>query len=91
MPDQRETFESVLRPHLAALPGGEPLDWDRNLRALGLNSMRAVDLVIDLEDAFGIAFPDEFFHDETFATAGALWSALRTLFDEPAERSGATA
>jgi acyl carrier protein len=50
---------------------------------LGLNSMRAVDLVIDLEEEFGFLFPDETFRDETFETATSLWDVVASLPTEP--------
>ena len=45
-----DTFETVLRRHLTYLAADAPLDPDAALKDLGLDSMRAVDLVFDLED-----------------------------------------
>jgi acyl carrier protein len=71
-----DTFETVLRRHLTYLPPDTPLDPDASLKALGLDSMRAVDLVFDLEDELGVALPDEAMTAATFATARNLRAAL---------------
>jgi acyl carrier protein len=71
-----ETFEKILRQHLPYLKADAPLDPDALLKELGLDSMKAVDLVFDLEDELGVALPDDAMTAETFATAGQLWTAL---------------
>jgi acyl carrier protein len=76
-----DTFESVLRRHLTYLAADAPLDPDAALKDLGLDSMRAVDLVFDLEDELGVMLPDEAMNADTFATARALWGALEAAGD----------
>ena len=71
-----DTFIAVLRRHLTYLAVGTPLDPDAALKSLGLDSMRAVDLVFDLEDELGVVLPDEAMNAATFATARNLWSAV---------------
>jgi acyl carrier protein len=73
-----ETFEKVLRQHLPYLKADAPLDPDAPLKEFGLDSMKAVDLVFDLEDELGVALPDDAMTAETFSTAGHLWAALRS-------------
>lgn len=71
-------FEEVLRSHLpmaaevSILPASE-------LRDLGLDSMEIVGLLLDLEGAFAISFPDDLLTPATFATAGSLWTAVAAL------------
>jgi acyl carrier protein len=81
-------FESVVRRHLTWLDAGAPLPTEQPLKDLGLDSMRAVDLVFDLEDELGVVLPDEAMTATTFATAGSLWDAL-TEAGEPANAGGA--
>lgn len=69
-------YEAVLRKHLEHLPADAPLDPDAPLKPLGLDSMKAVDLVFDLEDDLAIALPDEAMTAATFATPRSLWAAL---------------
>lgn len=67
-----DTFDGVLRGYLDQLDDDRPLPADAPLRDLGLNSMRAVDLMFDLEDELGVQLPDEAMTDETFATRDSL-------------------
>jgi acyl carrier protein len=69
-------FESVLRRHLSRLPAEAPLEPEAPLKDLGLDSMRAVELVFDLEDELDVLLPDEAMTADTFATAASLWAAL---------------
>ena len=68
------TFMSILTRHLRYLDG--ELTPDASLRALGLDSMASVALMVDLEDAFGVTLPDRLVTMETFANAGTLWQAI---------------
>jgi acyl carrier protein len=72
-----ERLAEVLRPFLR-FAGDEPLAADSDLRRLGLDSMQAIDLLFALEDTFGISLADDLMTDETFRTAGNLWSALES-------------
>jgi acyl carrier protein len=76
MSDQREAFLKLLVAHLGAVETVDQIAPDASLRSLGLNSMRAVDLVMDLEDSFDFAFPDSAFTDEVFATADTIWAVV---------------
>jgi acyl carrier protein len=78
MTDRHEEFLHVLLQHLGAVETIDQITPAENLRALGLNSMRAVDLVMDLEDAFEFVFPDTAFTDEVFATADSIWAVVST-------------
>ena len=71
-----EDFLAILRRHLRYLPPDEDLAPDVPLRALGLDSMAAVALMLDLEDEFATILPDERLTGDTFATARSLWSAI---------------
>lgn len=73
MPEQ---FSAILRRHLRYAQPGEPLAPDAPLRDLGLDSMAAVTLMLDLEDEFGVTFPDSELTRRTFATPAALWAAI---------------
>ena len=61
----------VLACHLHGIP--RDVDWNTvALRDLGLDSMSAIELVIDIEERFGAQFPEERLVRETFATFPAL-------------------
>ncbi|WP_316207098.1 MULTISPECIES: phosphopantetheine-binding protein [unclassified Bradyrhizobium] len=53
------------------------------LKDYGLDSAAAIDLLLDLEDTFGVMMPDEYLTSETFATLNSLQSAVLPLV--PAE------
>jgi len=70
------TFEAILRKRLKYLEPGAALPDDAALQELGLDSMQAVELLLDLEDELGIVLPDEAMTAETFATPGSLKVAV---------------
>jgi acyl carrier protein len=77
--DFEQTLENVLRMHLPGVEAESSVPPDIPLSDLGLDSLRAVNLVLDLEDTFAIEFPDQMLTEATFHTADALSKALRTL------------
>jgi acyl carrier protein len=84
-----ERLVELLRSFLPLIGTG-PLSEETRLRDCGLDSIQAVDLLLGIEDTFQVSLPDEFLHDETFATAGALWRVvagqLRALEPAPTSR-----
>ena len=48
---------------------------------LGLDSMSAISLLLDLEDAFKITFPRSMLDPKTFRTGDTLLAALRQLVE----------
>ncbi len=75
-------FDEILRRHLPLQDG--PIDAATPLADLGLDSLGTVSLVMELEEALGIAIPDELLVPDTFASAQSLWSAVAHLMEEPA-------
>jgi acyl carrier protein len=71
-----EEFEELLRAHLPDLGADEPLEPDRPLLALGLDSVRMVSLIVDLEGFYSLTFPEDLMSGETFHSAHTLWQAL---------------
>lgn len=70
-------YEEVLRPHLPY--AGDTLGPDDVLADLGLDSLETIQLLLGLESAYGVTFPDELLTAETFSTVGALWVAVSAL------------
>ncbi len=52
---------------------------DIALKDYGLDSAVTIDLLLDLEDTYGITMPDEYLSEETFATLSSLWQAVSQL------------
>jgi acyl carrier protein len=71
-------FPTMLRPFLR-YAGDGPITADSSLRDLGLDSMRAIELLFAVEDAYEVSLPDEVLDDATFATAGSLWAVVEAL------------
>jgi len=83
MDDITTQFEEVLRRHLRrAKPSG--INYDVDLVQLGLDSMTAVAVLLDIEKTFGIRFPDDMIVEGTFRTAGRLKEAVQKLREQEA-------
>lgn len=81
-------FTALLRPYLK-YAGDQEIGGDVCLRDLGLDSMRAIEVLFAVENAFGIMIPDEKLTDATFQTPLTLWSVieeLRSVADAAEER-----
>lgn len=74
-----EAFVKIVRRHLKYLEAGDELAPDASLKGLGLDSMEAVTLMLELEDEFNIMLPDSQLTAETFATPANLWDAINPL------------
>jgi acyl carrier protein len=67
-------FEQCLRRHLR-LVKPDSVNYAVELVKLGLDSMTAVALLLEMEMTFDIRFPGELIVEDTFRTAGALKEA----------------
>ena len=76
-------FEQCLRRHLR-LVMPDSINYDVELAQLGLDSMTAVAVLLDMEKTFGIRFPDEMLVEGTFRTAGKLKEAVQLLRERQA-------
>jgi acyl carrier protein len=76
-----DTLREVLTRHLRRVPAD--VDWATvSLPDLGLDSMLAIELVIDIEEAFGTQFPEELLVRETFGTFGSLETVVRSMVSQ---------
>ena len=83
MDDITVQFEEALRRHLrSAKP--HAIDYDIELVQLGLDSMTAVAVLLDMEKTFNIRFPDEMLVEGTFRTAGKLKEVVEMLRERQA-------
>lgn len=71
-------FPTVLQPFLK-YAGEQEISGTSRLRDLGLDSMRAIQLLFAVEDAYQVSLPDELLTDDTFDTAGSLWAAIESV------------
>lgn len=77
-----EQFDQLLRQVLPFLPADGELRGDLELAEAGLDSLTIVELLVALEQAYGIVIPDELLSMDKFATPMTLWEAISTLRDE---------
>ena len=83
MDDITAQFEEALRRHLRSAKASE-INYDTELVQLGLDSMTAVAVLLDMEKTFGIRFPDDMLVEGTFKTAGKLKEAVQLLRERKA-------
>ena len=81
MDDITTQFEEVLRRHLRSAKA-DAINCDTELAQLGLDSMTAVAVLLDMEKTFGIKFPDDMLVEGTFRTAGRLKEAVQKLREQ---------
>ena len=74
-----EKLLTVLSKHIKFAEDPQNIPLDKPLDELGLDSMRAVNLLLDLEDSFEISFPGSLLSEETFRTAANLHKAIHSL------------
>ena len=72
-------FLGVLRNYLRQVGDGDTLTMESNLYELGLDSMAAVNLLLELEETYQVIFPDALLTESTFETPLALKSAIVSL------------
>lgn len=73
-----DEFVALVARHLK-YAGPESVTGQSRLRDLGLDSMRAIELLFAVEETYGVMIPDELLIDHTtFETPDNLWSAIQT-------------
>jgi acyl carrier protein len=72
-------FIELVRGYLKYLKPDAELKLDAPLKSLGLDSMAAVDLLLDIEDTYNVTLPDRYLTAETFSTIQALWNVVDDL------------
>jgi acyl carrier protein len=72
-------FLVLIRQHLKLADKESELAMSADLDGLGLDSQSALGLMLDLEEAFGVVFPNSLLNEEAFATPNSLWEALSSL------------
>ena len=74
-----EAFLRILRNYIKQIGDSNALTMESNLYELGLDSMAAVNLLLELEEIYGVIFPDVLLTESTFETPLALQAAIVSL------------
>ena len=72
-------IRAVLDTHARLTRPADALDPDADLYAAGMTSHASVNVMLALEDAFDIEFPDELLTKSTFCTIASLMKAITDL------------
>jgi acyl carrier protein len=75
-------LETVLRRNLVLVQEGQNVPLETELPALGLDSMSALTLLLELEEIFDVSFPDSLLNATTFRSAKSLENAIQMLRKE---------
>ncbi|MFL6111140.1 MAG: acyl carrier protein [Catenulispora sp.] len=70
-----ERLTALLRSALPLL-GDQPLTPDTPLTDLGMDSVAAVMLFMDIQKVFGVSLSDDDLVEATFATPDTLWKVI---------------
>jgi len=85
--DARIEIRRVIREHARLPVDVDTLDDDADLFAAGMTSHASVNLMLALEDAFDLEFPDRMLTRGVFESVGAIGTAIGEL--TPATDGGA--
>lgn len=69
-------IRDVLREHAKLSVDAAALGGDDDLYAIGLTSHASVNVMLALEDAFDIEFPDRLLRKATFSSVAAIGAAI---------------
>jgi len=77
-----ETIRTLLAK-LGGLPVSvETVADDADLYAAGLSSFASVQLMLGLEEAFDIEFPDHLLNRKSFASIGAIETTVKSIIED---------
>jgi acyl carrier protein len=79
MVDVDATIREVLATHAHLATPAAGLKPDDDLYQRGMSSHASVNLMLALEDAFDLEFPDSLLRRDTFRSISAIREALETL------------
>jgi acyl carrier protein len=71
-----DRLQLLVRRHLKFLKAKDSLAVDDNLGELGLDSMASIELLVEIEDHFGVQIPEEFLAEDTFQSLNTLSELL---------------
>jgi acyl carrier protein len=73
-------FEVLIRGALRLLEPDDPLPPDLRTADYGLDSLAMVELMLGIEEAYGISIPDDVVRPQIFSTPEKLWEVVDELY-----------
>lgn len=74
-----EKIRELIDQHAGLPPGAQEITDDTDLYRAGMKSFASVQLMLALEEAFDIEFPEEMLNRATFRSASAIGQAVEQL------------
>lgn len=87
MPTTDAAIRGILREHVRLTVDVDTLEPDADLYRAGMTSHASVNLMLAIEDKFGVEFPERMLRRRTFETIATIRAAVDELTNG---RSGAT-
>jgi acyl carrier protein len=75
----KEKLIHVLQEYMDPSVRNKEISMDIGLDDLGLDSFKAIYLLLDIEEAFGVQIPDSMLSPEIFASPSSLQQAIQSL------------
>jgi acyl carrier protein len=72
-------FDLLIYRHCRFAESQDQLDPQTPMHELGVDSLEIVELIVDLEEQFGISFTDDLLTPQVFATPMTIWNAVNLL------------
>jgi acyl carrier protein len=72
-------FDGILRNACRHVPSDDAIDPDASLSSLGVGSLELLGMIVAIEQAYAIVFPDELIAGDHFGTARSAWEAVQPL------------
>ena len=73
------TLKEFIVEHINSLDSVDQVEDESLLADLGLDSMSALNLLLDIEEEFEVEFPQEYLTAEVFSTTVSLHAAITSL------------
>jgi acyl carrier protein len=74
-----QAIRAILKAHSRIRVPIEEIADDANLFAAGMTSLASVEVILALEEGFGIEFADHMMHRKTFESINAIATAIDSL------------
>lgn len=82
-----ERFMDIVKQHSRTSDAVE-FDPDASMTSLGLGSLALVNLLLSIEEEYGVEFPQQLVRPSVFATPATLWGCLQAFL--PKEHGNVT-
>ncbi len=74
-----DRLHQIIVEHARIRLPADAIDDETDLFAAGMDSLAVVNVLLSIEDAFGVEFPDTLLNRSSFATLGGLRGIVRDL------------